>query len=362
MTEREKEILELIKAEPSISQNDLALRLGIARSSVAVHITNLMKQGLILGKGYIVNTEPYVLVIGASNIDIQGVPDKKLIPKDSNIGSIELALGGVGRNIAENCTKLGINTKLISAVGDDVFGKRILAHSIEIGLNMADSLILKDQSSSIYLSILDENRDMNVAINAMASIDKIDVDFIQSKKHLIQNAQLILMDTNLKEEVIIEVTQLASAPIFIDTVSSTKALKIKSILNRIDTLKPNQLEAQILTGISIRTDEDIKANARKLHDLGVKNVYITLGPKGVYASTENEENFYLNPNVNVVNATGAGDAFISALVYAKLHEMNLKESVQVALSASALCLESTQTISDNLSVDNLMAKKLDYFI
>lgn len=362
ITDREKEILEIIKAEPSISQNDLALRLGIARSSAAVHITNLMKKGLILGKGYILNEDPYVLVIGASNMDISGIPNNRLIPRDSNIGSIELSLGGVGRNIAENCTKLSLETKLISAIGDDVFGKKILSHAMDIGLNMADSLILKDQGSSVYLSVLDENRDMSVAINAMAAIDQITVDFIQTKKSLIQAAQIIIMDANLSEEVMLEVCQMSEVPIFIDTVSSTKALKIKNLLNYVDTLKPNQLEAQILTGVQIRSDDDLRKAAIKLHELGVKNVFISLGAKGVYASNKDEANFYMSPRVKVKNTTGSGDAFISALVYARLNQLNLKESVQIALSAAAICTESEDTIAQNLSLDTIKVKQNEYFL
>ena len=89
MTQREQEILNILKQEPTISQNDIASRLGITRSSVAVHITNLLKKGYLLGKGYIVQDEPYVLVIGGSNIDIQGFPKEKLIQRDSNIGTVK---------------------------------------------------------------------------------------------------------------------------------------------------------------------------------------------------------------------------------------------------------------------------------
>lgn len=362
MTEREKEILEIIKAEPSISQNDLALRLNIARSSVAVHITNLMKKGLILGKGYIVSSDPYILVIGASNMDIQGFPNTHLIPRDSNIGKVELSLGGVGRNIAENCTKLGLKTKLISALGDDVFGKRILSHAMNIGLNMSDTLVLKDVNSSVYLSVLDENHDMSVAINAMDSIDAITTDFIRSKQSIIQAAQLIVLDANLSEEVMLEITKYSKAPLFVDTVSSTKALRIIPILDQIDTIKPNKLEAQILSGITIRNDDDIVRAAKKLHELGVKNVFITLGSKGVYASQLGEAHFYPNPKVNVKNTTGSGDAFVAALVYARIHNLDLKETVQLALSASALSAESSDTIARELSIESIYLKKADYFI
>ena len=143
MTNREKEILELIRKNPMISQKELADRIGITRSSVAVHISNLLKKGYVVGKGYILRDQPYISIVGGTNIDIQGFPNNDLILKDSNPGEVKISFGGVGRNIGENLVKLGIETKLISAVGDDVYGRKILEESRTINLNMEDSLIIK---------------------------------------------------------------------------------------------------------------------------------------------------------------------------------------------------------------------------
>jgi DNA-binding CsgD family transcriptional regulator len=114
MTKREEELLKLIRKNPAYSQSELAAILGITRSSVAVHITNLVKKGHILGKGYILKQEDYICVLGGSNMDIVGFPNKRLIQNDSNPGKVKISLGGVGRNIAENLVHLGISTKLIS--------------------------------------------------------------------------------------------------------------------------------------------------------------------------------------------------------------------------------------------------------
>ena len=84
MTRREKQLLEWIEENPLISQQELATRAGITRSSVAVHISNLMRKGAILGKGYIVQRNNYAVVIGGVNMDIFGRPYNPLIPKDSN--------------------------------------------------------------------------------------------------------------------------------------------------------------------------------------------------------------------------------------------------------------------------------------
>ena len=108
MTQRERQILNWIEADPTISQQELADRAGITRSSVAVHISNLMKKGCIAGKGYIVTRSPYVTVVGGMNMDIGGRPNKKLVGKDSNPGTVRMSPGGVGRNIAHNMSLMGL--------------------------------------------------------------------------------------------------------------------------------------------------------------------------------------------------------------------------------------------------------------
>ena len=86
MTQRERQILRLIEADPMISQEALADKLGIARSSVAVHISNLIRKGCIAGRGYVLRTNDYVVVGGGANVDICGRSWEPLVPEDSNPG------------------------------------------------------------------------------------------------------------------------------------------------------------------------------------------------------------------------------------------------------------------------------------
>ena len=118
MTQRERQILQLIESDPMIPQQDLADALGITRSSVAVHISNLIKKGYIAGKGYVLRTGRYVVVVGGVNIDIGGQSFSSLVTADSNPGRISMSLGGVGRNIAHNLSLLGTDVRLLTAFGD----------------------------------------------------------------------------------------------------------------------------------------------------------------------------------------------------------------------------------------------------
>ena len=70
MTQRERQLLEWIRENPMISQQELAEKAGITRSSAAVHISSLMKKGYIVGRGYLLRTDPYIVVVGGVNMDI----------------------------------------------------------------------------------------------------------------------------------------------------------------------------------------------------------------------------------------------------------------------------------------------------
>ena len=354
MTNREAEILKLIKANPFISQNVLAEKLGIVRSSVAVHISNLIKKGLIKGKGYILDEEPYVCVIGGANIDLQGFPENKLIFRDSNPGVLKTSLGGVGRNIAEILTRLGISTKLITAVGNDFYGNSILEKAGEIGLDVNNVLISSNYETSKYLSILDSDGDMVLALNDMEIMKSIDKEYISQKSGVIQNAKLCIIDTNIDEEVIEYITETyKECDFFLDTVSVSKTQKVKNIIGRFHTIKPNRIEAEMLSGIKIEKREDYLSAADYFHSKGVKSVFITCSDDGVFYSDSVKHNFIEIKKISVVNATGAGDAFVAGLAFSHYHSCGLEESVRNAMAASILALTHKDTINPNTNIDEL---------
>ena len=155
MTQRERQILDLIAENPMISQQELADALNITRSSVAVHISNLLKKGYIAGKGYVLRTGAYAVVVGGVNVDIGGRSFEKLVAADSNPGKVSISLGGVGRNIAHNMPLMGLDVMMLTAMGDDVYGNRIAASCTELGIDASHALRVSDCATSTYLYIAD---------------------------------------------------------------------------------------------------------------------------------------------------------------------------------------------------------------
>ncbi len=352
MTYREKEILEILKENPMISQQELADMLSITRASAAVHITNLMKKGYILGKGYILRKENYVTVIGGSNMDIQGSPNDPLVMLDSNPGQVDISMGGVGRNIAENLSRMDINTKLISAIGNDLYGNNILTECKSLNIDVNDCFVSDEYPTSIYISILNSNKDMQLAISHMDIIEKLDESFIHSKYKNISDSKAIIIDTNLASDTIDFITRsYTHIPIFVDTVSTSKCMKIKDILHRFYGVKLNKYEAEALSNIKIDNLDDAKKACEYFINKGVKNVFITLGSDGVYCANSEKTLHIDGVKVDIISATGAGDCFMSGIIYGFMNNLTLEETTKFSVGASILALSHKNTINPNLSVD-----------
>ena len=354
MTQRERQILNWIEADPMISQQELAERAGITRSSVAVHISNLMKKGYITGKGYIVHTAPYVTVVGGVNMDIGAVSAGALVARDSNPGHVTTSLGGVGRNIAHNLCLLGQQTAMVTVMGDDDFGRRVRENARDIGLDLSAGAVLPDCRTGTYLYICGPDGDMALAVNDMAIYDRMTPDFLRQRLDFINGADLVVLETNLPEESIRWLCDKCKAPILADPVSTIKAEKLRPVLGKLAALKPNRLEAELLSGMSIRTREDAAQAARKLLDTGLGTVYISLGAEGIYAADRSGDTAWVPcARCTVANATGGGDAVAAALAARMVRGDSLAATARWAVGAGALACEAETTINPAMSWDNI---------
>ena len=92
----------------------------------------------------------YVLGIGAANVDVHGMSRAAIVMRDSNPGHLRTSAGGVTRNVMENLARLGVDARMVSALGDDLFGHYVRSESEKAGLDMSNCLMLHDAGSSAY--------------------------------------------------------------------------------------------------------------------------------------------------------------------------------------------------------------------
>ena len=207
----------------------------------------------------------YVLGIGAANVDVHGMSRAAIVMRDSNPGHLRTSAGGVTRNVMENLARLGVEAKMVSVLGDDLFGELVKSESAAAGLDMSESLTLPGVTTSAYVSILDERADMLVAMSDMSVLEHLTPAVVDSKRELIRGAAAVVCDPCLGAETLERILDSAGdTPVFLDPVSTAYARRAAPLAGRFYGLKPNSLELAVLAGMDTDTDEGVERAAASL--------------------------------------------------------------------------------------------------
>lgn len=301
--------------------------------------------------------EKYVVVVGGLNMDLAGISGENFKERDSNIGSIQLSEGGVGQNIAQNLTKLNVPTYLITAYGDDYFGKILSEECRKKSIRLDYAQQILGERSSTYLYVTNNLGDMVVGINDMDIINHVTPAFLQERIDFINQAAICVIDGNIPKESIEWLAKHCQAPIFVDPVSVAKVNRFENVLDKIDTFKPNGLEAECLTGYQVIDEKTAKQAAQALLDQGIKNVFISLGENGILCANQEEKVIVPIFRTNAVSCNGAGDCTMATITWARYYYENglpLEEVGQLTQAAASITVESVHSVSPNLSIENLL--------
>ena len=295
------------------------------------------------------NTRFRCAVVGGANIDIGGFPRGRVALHDSNPGRVVLSAGGVGRNIACNLARLGIDTHLVAPLGTDAFADIVRADCARAGVDTGLCFTFPGVASSAYLFIADIDGDMQLAVNDMDICLRMTPEALAGRIDALNGMDAVVLDANLPEASIAFLAEALRPPRFADAVSAAKACKLLPALPRLRAIKPNALEAEALTGLPVHDRTTAEAAARRLVELGAAGACITLGERGVCCADGGGARFIAGTPVQMTNATGAGDAFTGALVWASLHGMDLFQSARAGMAAAALTVESEETVNPELT-------------
>lgn len=360
-TAREQQILEWIRQDPMISQNDLADLAGISRSGVAAHISNLMKKGYIRGKGYIFTPQEHVTVIGGVNMDTYGIGVTSFTAKTSNSGHIYHAVGGLGRNISLNLRKMGIYNYFISMYGDDYDGEQFKIDATNNDMDIAYSKQLMNQKTSSYIYLNQPNGERFIGLDDMKINDQLTPQFLQTRLEAIQSSTSVVVDTNIPEATIKWVTKNYEGPIFAKAVSLTKTERLKSSLSRIDTLVINGVEAPVLSGIEPRDEESAMHCAEAILAKGVKHIFLYVDNLGMLYSDGKQWAFHTEPRTGKKDTNGAGGSAMAALILARNKKSSFDDTSKMATAAAYITSASPNAVNDSMSIESLQEKMKELF-
>ena len=264
--------------------------------------------------------------------------------------------GGKGANQAVAASKLGGKVIFICKVGDDSLGNKSIKEYESHGINTEYICVEKGEHTGVALIMVDKEGEnlISVASGANSKLKIKDIAFIEKK---LKPNDLVLIQLEIPLEVVEFI------------ISLCYRLRIKLILNpapfqKIDddylkcihTITPNMIEAESLTGIKVFDIDSSRVAAHKLIDKGIKNVFITMGNKGVFYITEDREGHILPKKVKAIDSTAAGDTFNGALAAALSFGMKIYDSVEFANSAASISV-TKMGAQDSIPYINELEKK-----
>ncbi len=300
----------------------------------------------------------HVLVIGATLQDVKGKPVAGLEPSTSNPSTIRVSRGGTARNVAENLGRLGADVLLVSAVGSDHTGRRLLEQTAEAGVNIEYVQVLPDARTGTYIAILDEDGSLSVALDDVSVMERVNGGYLYQNRRLFRDAAMVMVDGSLSVDAwatAARLTRQYGVPLCADPASARLAYKLRPYLEDFYLLAPNEVEAaNLLEAEFTGYDPDLSVDlARELVRRGVQHAVVTLANFGLVYATNEETGYIPASYTRMVDSTGTGDAVTAAIMFGMLHELPAIEAIRLGAAAASLTLQTTETVVPDLSLDML---------
>ena len=299
-----------------------------------------------------------IVVLGAICLDVKICPLAPIQPGTSNPAQIRLCEGGCGRNVAENLARLGVRVVLLSVVGTDLLGQRLLDLTAAAGVDVSRVIFSPDHTTGACLAMFtDENR-QGYALDDVNQLRIITPEYLLTQRELFSNAKMVMVDGNVEREAAAMALSLSKeygVPVSLDPASVRRAYAIRPHLSEFYLVTPNRAEAEALLDTTIDSAEAALEAARRMVALGVKVAIITLAEEGlVYATSEGCGRI---PAIrsDIADWTGAGDALAAAVLYGLINQMPVDEGMRLGIAAATLTLKSTKSVNPDMSLEQLYA-------
>ena len=312
-----------------------------------------------------VMTMPPLLAIGSAALDIKARLTRAPLPTTDVPGQITLKPGGVARNIAENLARLDVPIVFAGIMGDDPQARVLIELSRAAGLSvqpLARSTPNPDDLIRLKLPAVLPTATLNVVLGpggqqiagafSGALLDALQPSDLDQLQDLIADAPAVICDGGLPDDVLLRLRERLPDDAFFYCNPGSVALTPRCVplLDRLDLITCNHLEAQVLTQTKVDSPAKLISSALILVKQGVRRAVVTFGARGLAYADEERSLYQPARPARLVDATGAGDAFAAALIEALLRDEPIGACLQRGLAAAAITCESEDTVASSMSI------------
>ncbi len=288
-----------------------------------------------------------IVVIGTTFVDVKGYPLGEFIPQGRNAGRVIETHGGVARNIAEDIANAGFVSTYVSVVDESGLSADIIDRLAQRGCNI-DYVGRAENGLGMWLAIFNENGDVVASISRRPDTGGIERILVERGDEIIAQADSVCVEFDIDEAILERVLALAERhgkKVYAPVTNMTIASERRDLLRRVACLVCNQQEAAKLFSLNIgaSSPEEVRcALSQELERIGLASMVVTMSAQGsVFAQMEGESGWCPAREVEVVDTTGAGDAFFAGVAIGLTRGKSLAESCEMGtvLAASAISVE-----------------------
>lgn len=283
LTKREKEIIAYLKKDPTISQEELAKKLQITRSAAAVHISNLMRKGFILGRGYILDERSEILIAGNAWLEINAQVDNS---------TIDLKCGGLGFLLASELAKQQLTPTLFTILGKDDVGDHIYQQLQAKGVNIQH--IIRSDSYSTPKRLIVRDGAQELYQLAAANVYNFNEDEKKRWEDLLHSAKVLLIDSSFEQLIEGLFEQIKEYNMFTSIIGASLEWAVEKGFTKLPQVfwvcDENELY-NFAGGFQLGLPETSFPVCRKIADQGLAALVVIFPQQGVVLATKNETLF-----------------------------------------------------------------------
>ena len=277
-----------------------------------------------------------VFVVGSINQDFVLSVERRPAPGET-VTDARLAThnGGKGANQAAAAALLGADVTFLGRVGDDGFGEPLVRALAEKGVDT--NLVEEVPDSSTGTAFITVTPDGENAITVAPGANRrLTVEDVDAASGTIGEAKVLVVQMEIPPEVVRRAVEVAAANETRALLNLAPPFEVpQALLEKLDPLVLNEHEAAFLLGENVEGVDGALSAASELSNLGPRSVVVTVGEDGAVFSNGASAEHLTAPNVEVVDTTGAGDAFVGALAARLADDAPLEDAVAYAVRAGA---------------------------
>lgn len=293
-----------------------------------------------------------MVVVGVVFLDVKGFPFFKYDAVGTNLGSVLMTHGGVARNVAEDMANLGVQVELVTMLDDDALGREAQARLHAAGVKLTHAVSTPEKGMGMWLAVFDEKGDLAGSVSHMPDAAPIERLLDERGEEIIRGCRGIALEIDLSERVSERVFELAKRfekPVYAIVANMSVILRRPDLMAQTACVILNEIEAGRLFGRELRalSPEDMLAVVSEAAPaMGIQSIVVTMGARGALYLDAPSGLRGICPSAAscVVDTTGAGDAFFSAVVEALSRGMRLDKAVACGSRLAGMTVSTSESV------------------